>query len=270
MRTRKTGMLLLLAGMMVVMLVSGGFAQTNVWEGSFSTNWAEGTNWSLGVTPGPDADVYIPVVVAARTPCLTQATEALASFTLASNQVLNVAGWDSAIIAREMIIAGVVRHASNTVATTNGLGQWVPQHRIWLKGSNITIKAGGRLDGDYRGYAVNAGPGRSGSVYSGAGHAGTGGRGPSGPGGPPYDDPATPEQPGSGGGGRIAVWDNVPPTAMEEALQGVPSRWMAPRPGLPFFSGVLQADPGASSVTGGVGTANFYRFSYPATIVTLR
>lgn len=199
MRHLSRGLMSMLAG--ALLAVEGpatARGDTNLWQGTLSADWFEPGNWSLGTVPGDAGDVLIPRV-ATNAPHLTNATASLAAFVLQSNQTLTVWGWDSTIAAQELTVAGTIVHASNTVAATNSAGEWIPEHRIRLAGSNITLLATAKLDADYRGYPVGAGPG-CGTGYGGSGHSGVGRRGwVGGGGGAAYGDPAAPEQPGSGG-----------------------------------------------------------------------
>ncbi len=174
------------------------YSVTNFWTGDGLTDsWHDGVNWSAGV-PVAGQDVRIET---APDPRLTNATAALGSFYLAAGRTLTVEGWNSVLEAAEMTIAGTLTHPAQTATAVDPLtGEWVPDHRIWLKGSNITVAAGGALNADYVGYAPEAGPGSSTVSRSGASHAGAGRRGFGGGNiNPPYGDPAAPWQPGSGG-----------------------------------------------------------------------
>ncbi len=179
------------------------YSGTNVWTGAGATDlWHDPANWSAGV-PQTGQDVRIDSAPNAR---LTNATAALASFRITSGRTLTVEGWQSAIDATEMTIEGTITHAAQTVTEPDPqTGEWVPQHRIWLKGDNIEVTTGGRLQANFLGYPRGAGPGTV-SHNAGAGHAGNGGRGGSqyAWAGSPYGDPANPWQPGSGGGGSSA------------------------------------------------------------------
>ncbi len=171
----------------------------NSWTGAGLTDsWDDGDNWSLGV-PGDGQDVE----VTTGDVRLTTATAELASFSLAAGATITVEGWNSSLTATNMMIAGVITHADHLhVTSTNALGEWDTDHRIYLKGSNITIAAGATLDGDYLGYPAGAGPGGAGGNRDGAGHAGRGSIGAVDNfvgGGPEYGDPVNPYQPGSGG-----------------------------------------------------------------------
>lgn len=182
-----------------------GAPVSNTWTGGGLTNlWSEGVNWSAGVpVDGQD------VTINSGSVTLTEATAELASFTLAKGATLNVEGWESALTATNLTIAGTVTHAAQTVTEPDPVsGEWIPQHRIWLKGSNLVVTANGVLDADYVGYLPGAGPGRSIDDVQGGGGGSYGGHGGSGYGGtfwgPVYGDAADPWQPGSGGGAYSA------------------------------------------------------------------
>lgn len=174
---------------------------TNLWEGTDGTDWFNPANWSETAVPGASAHVRIPAGTP-DAPVLTNATAALASLTLDSGAILTVEGWDSAIEAVTLTVAGTITHANHDDITEPDNGEWPVAHRVLLIGSNITITATGILDGDYLGYPGAAGPGSPTVARSGAGHAGLGGIGYDSIGapGPMYGNPEEPFQPGSGGG----------------------------------------------------------------------
>ena len=177
----------------VAPLAPGG---TNVWTGrAGNARWDDDGNWSAGV-PAADQCVAIRTGAVIR---VTDATAPLRSLELGADQTLAVEGWNSALRAEALRIAGTVTHAANDVASDDWI-TWEPRHRILIEGSNIVLAATGRLDADGRGYRRGQGPGSPVNLRGGAGHAGTGGNGYGMPGGPAYGDPARPEQPGSGGG----------------------------------------------------------------------
>jgi hypothetical protein len=185
------------------MVTIAPYSGSNVWTGGGVSNlWEDGANWSAGV-PAEGQVVWIGPGATAQ---LTRASAALATFTLCTGSLLRVSGWTSALEAVELAVEGTITHVSNTLAGTDEFGNWVPLHRVWLKGSNLTVAATGRLDADFRGYPAASGPGRPlvGGGYGTGGGGGHGGNGGSGfdaqsP-GPEWGDPLDPWQPGSGGG----------------------------------------------------------------------
>ena len=64
-------------------------AVPNTWVGGVSTNWFEDANWSLNTFPAPGDTVTVPTGTPFA-PTLTNATGALASFSLAAKQTLTV------------------------------------------------------------------------------------------------------------------------------------------------------------------------------------
>ncbi len=166
------------------------------WTGAVDNDWFVAGNWDPQKVPEVGDSVSITI----GTPLLTNATPMLASFSIASGRTLTVEGWNSALRAQTMMIEGIITHEINDVASTNEWGEWIPEHRILLEGSNITVAATGMLDADYRGYRAYQGPGSLETAYRGAGHAGPGGHARGNSGGPAYGEVDQPWQLGSGGG----------------------------------------------------------------------
>ncbi|NLF22847.1 MAG: LamG domain-containing protein, partial [Lentisphaerae bacterium] len=176
--------------------VTASAINTNLWTGAGGNDlWHNPANWSAGV---PAAGQNVTILAGSGTR-LTRATAALNSFVLGASRTLTVEGWESSLKAVEMTVNGTVTHANNDVATEDWI-TWVPQHRILLEVSNITVAANAKLDADWKGYRRNQGPGTPAWMGSGAGHAGEGGFGNARNGGTAYGELHTPEQPGSGGG----------------------------------------------------------------------
>ncbi len=187
----------ILAVTILICATGNVWADSLSWTGAVDNDWFIAGNWDPAKVPEAGDTVLIPT----GTPVLTNATPVLASFSIASGHTLIVEGWQSALRAETMTIEGIITHGINDVASTNEWGEWVPEHRILLEGSNITVAAGGRLDADWKGYRQGQGPGSPvwNPARGGAGHAGEGGFGGNN-GGPPYGNPATPWQLGTGGG----------------------------------------------------------------------
>ena len=181
-------------------------SESAVWTGEGGTNWNDAASWN---PPGVPADGDAVTIGSGAVVLLTNATAELASLDLANGGRLIVAGWQSAIRATNLMIAGTVTHGPTMTTAVDAEGLWVPEHRILIEGSNFTLAATGKLDANYLGYRRMCGPGSPtpyGTVgkeeRGGAGHATDGGysRGDAySRGGFAYGNPAAPEQPGSGG-----------------------------------------------------------------------
>jgi hypothetical protein len=180
-----------------------------------SDDWFAPYNWDLLMIPVAGQIVTIP---AGSTVRINDATPALGSLSLATNSTLTFEGWNSSLEATTMTINGTLTHLPQTVTEPNELGEWVPQHRIWLKGQNLTVTSTGILNADGKGYKPGAGPGaapaQTGDGDDGTGYNTGGGGGYGGPGaaiqsqlrGEAYGTPDDPWQPGSGGGYRPAYF----------------------------------------------------------------
>lgn len=178
-----------------------GAAATNFWTGS--GNWTNRARWSRGQVPIAGESVSISGAVT-----LSAATAALAHYHLASGGTHTSVGWDTVLRAADVVIEGTLDHAPNTAAGTNAAGLWVPDNRVWIVCSNLTVAAGGRLLADERGFQGGwgsddgKGPGSSlrvttAQAAAGADHAGIGGKSF----GRTYGDRLRPDTPGSGAGG---------------------------------------------------------------------
>lgn len=179
-----------------------------------SGDWNTPGNWSEGIVPTNGESVVI-----AGNVSLTNSTAALAALTVNTGTTLTFDGWDTVLNATDVDIYGTVTHAANTATTTNSLGQWVPNARVNIVCSNLSVNALGKIDGVGKGYArgtsssatakINgAGPGGGLSGYNenylggGGSHGGMGGRTESRAvaSGGVYGNPLAPMDPGSGGG----------------------------------------------------------------------
>ncbi len=200
------------------------YSGTNIWTGVGATDaWHDPANWTAGV-PQAGQDVLIDSAPNVR---LTGATAELESLHLAANRTMTVEGWESALKATEMTIAGTITHAAQTATEPDpATGEWVPDHRILLVGSNLTVTETGVLDADYVGYGPATGPGGvvRGGGYGHGGGGGYGGRGSSGFDaqiyGKPYGEPSDPWQPGSGGGRLETTGNGIAGGAIRIEMSG--------------------------------------------------
>lgn len=188
---------------LIGLLVMTGAAQaaTSVQSGA----WSDPDTWG-GSVPGVGADV---TVVSGHSVTVDSDTAALN--TLTSDGTLVFSGWENALTATEVTLNGTVTHPMQSATTTNAFGAWVPDNRVWIVCSNLTLNAAGKIDVTAKGYrgggssVSGCGPGRginTGNGGTGAGHGGTGGQSAGSVlNGVAYGDPADPKQPGSGGGG---------------------------------------------------------------------
>ncbi len=256
-----------------------------VWTGAGDgSDWFDSANWDPQAVPGSCAEV----TVGSGSIVLTNATAEMASFHQTGG-TLTFSGWETALRADEITISGTVTHLPVSTSTPNALGEWVPDHRVWLVGSNITVTATGKLNTDEKGYRNWAGPGRPASGKSGGGgHASQGGRATNGaPGGPAYGDPSAPWQPGSSGGStacgpgggaiRIEASGLLTLNGMLTANGGVGSYpggnggsggsiWLTCRTVAGDTTGRISAKGSAASINeGGAGAAGRIAVSYQST-----
>jgi hypothetical protein len=145
----------------------------------------------------------------------TAGTGVAASVTISNYSMFLEWGWETNRLRAGAVTVqnnGAMMHVWNTAITTNGSGEWVPNGGIFIECSNLTVAAGGQINGDYMGYGggpvagngYGPGGGRYAGTYGGGGgHGGTGGVGTAAGsfGGPPNGVVTNPASPGSGGAG---------------------------------------------------------------------
>jgi len=176
-----------------------GLSVSNTWRGSANRDWSSAANWSLNHVPLPGEDVLVDAT-AATDVLLAESTAALASFTI-TNQSLHFANWNT------QLKAGKVMIRNGGVLTIAGPFTDIQMsNRIYVACSDLTIKAGGRIDVDAMGFAGSpaaphsSGPGKA-TGGDGAGHGGRGGGAVNACNGrgQPAGSPEAPIHPGSSG-----------------------------------------------------------------------
>ncbi len=192
-----------------------GRAEHRTWNrgAGVTDNWFTATNWLPADDYPRTGDT---VSVTNGFILLTNATEYLAAFTI-SNATLIWTNWNTTLSASNLMLrnGAVLTHVANSATTTNESGAWVPDARVTIACSNLTVEAGGVINASGMGYTGGSGypaargPGRGpgggldGASYGGGGgYGGKGGTGAGSAGGPAYGSNDLSElQPGSGGGG---------------------------------------------------------------------
>jgi hypothetical protein len=177
-----------------------------IWDGSASSDWAEGENWKGGIAPTATDDVVIdgnydnaPIIN------LSSGEITINSLTLGTNNtsLLTVSNGDSdtkkLIVTNDVFIGGngTLTHEQNTTPEEQ-------QHKLFLEvGRNLTVEAGGSIDVSGKGYQSGEGfgPGTSDDSGGGGAYGGNGGdAGRNGIGGQAYGSISAPVSIGSGGG----------------------------------------------------------------------
>lgn len=179
----------------VVIVAGASLGGTTTWTGT--GDWfANSGNWNNGLPSAGDE-----AIIASGLVVLTNSTPDLGSFTM-SGGTLIFSNWNTVLSATNVTIqnGATVTHFTNSAVSTNTDGQWVPDARVFIVCTNMTIEMGGKIDVTGRGFMAGKGPGY-GVGYGGAAHSGPGCRSfNSFLTNPAYNDPAAPEKPGSGGG----------------------------------------------------------------------
>ncbi|MBQ6329179.1 MAG: hypothetical protein IJI35_09220, partial [Kiritimatiellae bacterium] len=187
------------------------------WNDGASGDWNVAANWTnklTGVSRVPqDGDIVDISPSAATTVQVSEPTADLAFLRLGGGSgvaTLETTNWTTCVSASNLTVL------SKGVITCGGGGtNAATVSRVWLKGHDITIAAGGKIDVDYKGYGEVPKPGTGsyrtgygpsgGDSDRGAAHGGYGGRSsyctmPTYPFNVmPCDDPEFPSQPGSSG-----------------------------------------------------------------------
>ncbi len=215
-------------------------AQTVSWDGAGDgTDWHDPDNWNPAGVPGTDAEVQ---VAADADILLTAETAELASFTMTGG-TLTFSNWTTRLLAVEVDLqGGKLTHTAQSAQSTNAFGEWIPDARVWIVCSNLTVDAAAKIDVDERGYAREKGPGIVAGTYGGS--YGGRGTGESSWGNRPetYGSVAEPTDPGSGG------WSTVS-TGGKEATGGGGGAIRIEASGQVSIHGTLTANGGHGAVT---------------------
>ncbi len=123
-------------------------------------NWNDAI-WGNGAPADGDT------VVIAHAVALTNSTPALAAFT--NNNTVTFTGWGTVLSAQVVVVNNTITHNAQTATATNTSGLWVPDNRIVIACSNLTVNSSRVIDANGKGYA-------------GPSSVSTLGRGPGGPG----------------------------------------------------------------------------------------
>ena len=201
-----------------VLVIPDEEERTLSWNGGTAGDWNVAANWTnetSGVSRVPaDGDMVEIAVSAATTVRVSESTANLHTLRIgggSANTTLETTNWTTCVSASNMIIA-----SKGIVTCSAGGTNEAAVSRVWLKGHDITIYSGGKIDVDYKGYGEapksggntynNHGYGPAGGLRNGgAAHGGYGGRSALcnmneyNQHVMPCDDPEFPSQPGSSG-----------------------------------------------------------------------
>ena len=146
-------------------------ASTKTFANVSGTDWNTTSNWG-GPLPVAGDEVTINGNV-----LMTNSPPALASYTLNSGKTHTVDGWNTVLTSTVVTLAGTLTHTNNLATTTNAFGVWIPNARVSIVCSNLTINSAGKIDVNGKGFgggklnlSSGYGPGRgAGSVSAGGG-----------------------------------------------------------------------------------------------------
>ncbi|MCK5591548.1 MAG: hypothetical protein KAI72_06300, partial [Candidatus Pacebacteria bacterium] len=170
-----------------------------IWDGSESSDWLVGANWTGGAAPTSDSDVIINGnYTNAPTLDLISGLTTINSLSLGDNNasVLTLSNGNSStnklIVTGDVNVGvnGTLTHTANTTAQT---------HIVNLEAANLIVQ--GAINLNSKGYQYSEGPGQGvGTDFGGgAGHGGDGGDGVNAIGGSSYGSITQPITIGSGG-----------------------------------------------------------------------
>ena len=180
-------------------------------QNTFTTTngfWDVPGNWSLGHVPTNGENVL--VGINAR---LTNATATVGTCVITNSAIVTFSNITAQLNAQDVLVVGTAKltHSINSATTTNGLGGWDPDARVYVACTNFTLGPSATVDANGVGYqgayaATGYGPGAgighpTTGRGAGGGHGGTGGKGSFSAGGAVNDSTNAPAQPGSSGGG---------------------------------------------------------------------
>lgn len=186
---------------MAAVLALASAAQAVTWTATVGGNWTNAATWGGG-TPGNGDGAVINSGVSVT---VDVSTASLNSFT--NNGTLTFAGWNTVLTSTVVTVNGTITHPAQSATTTNGSGQWIPDNRVYIVCSNLTMGASGKIDvsgqgyngarSNARGYGPGGSTGNSGGGYGGLGGALNGGFSDS----ITYGSATNPVDPGSAGSG---------------------------------------------------------------------
>ncbi len=165
---------------------------------SASSNWHDSASWSLERVPIPGEDVIVTNSLYLKEPSVL-----LKSFTIQGG-TLTFTNWTTRLRAVEVDLqGGALSHVPQSAVSADEFGEWIPDARVWIVCSNLTVAADATINVEHRGYSRGAGDGSSTATFGGS-HGGRGAASESGWGRPdPYGSLLHPTDPGSGGWSTI-------------------------------------------------------------------
>ncbi len=188
-----------------------GAKTTGVSTSQGNTNWNEAV-WTNGFPAAGDTVI----LSGAAKVVLTNSTPLLAKLIVTNTASLILDQWDTTLNAEEVIVHGQITHTNN--ADTNGTpgvyASWVPNARVYIVCSNLTVLPAGKISANDMGYrggqlggshtnGYGPGGGFGGpSACSGGGYGSEGMNAGTTVFSRTYGSLSAPEDPGSGGGGR--------------------------------------------------------------------
>src|ERR1035437_5946085 len=122
---------------MATMLAFASAAQATPWTATVGGFWTNAATWGGGGTPGNGDDAVINSGVSVT---VDVSTASLNSFT--NTGTLTFVGWNTVLTSTVVTVNGTITHLGQSATTTNGSGQWVPDNRVYIVCSNLTVASG--------------------------------------------------------------------------------------------------------------------------------
>jgi hypothetical protein len=177
---------------LAAILTATAQATDYTWDaGGDKTNWFDSANWNPDGVPSGGDTAFVAPASGSSSVLLTNSTAYLSTF-IVSNATLTFSNWTTALQATNIEVKtnGILTHA---VCDTNA-ALW-NTNRVYLVASNVTIRAGGKIDANMKGFRSRQGPGMGISASQGGSYGGSAG----GRSGGTYGSSLFPNEPGSGG-----------------------------------------------------------------------
>ena len=235
-------------------------AALKTWTGTGTNDWWTGANWNESTVPQAGDDVLITnknvgVLLTNATPWLSSLVISNASGGVVS---LIFSNWNTTLSATNVMIGpnGTLTHPPQSATATNGAGQWVPDNRVWIVCTNLTVATNGSINVDTKGWigapmtGSGRGPGGGAGSAGGGGGGGYGGAGGSPGGGATNGTPDTADAPGSGGG-WASNWGSAPGGAGGGVIR-------IEAAGMVTVNGTLTANGGSVTDAGGGAGGGIY------------
>ena len=163
-------------------LLSSAECAATVRTASQVGNWSSATTWG-GAVPRAGEEALIPSGIT-----VTQDVSSAKLKTLTIHGALVFSGWKTVLKARAVTVDGTITHLPQGAVNPNSAGQWIPDNRVQIACTDLSVSTGGTINVCSMGYRGGAtkepengyGPGGGAGPDIGGGYEGSKQRYPSG------------------------------------------------------------------------------------------